>query len=264
MLVDKKDIVIVIPTHKATINANEKTSLTQLLKILPDYPLFFAIPESLSFSPAQLLPGNKFLEKAGIVRFKDESFASAKGYNKLIVTKDFFEPFKKYKFLFLYQMDAYVFYDGLQEWAAKGYDYLGAPWVKEDELRFMHSMYRGKWRFVFSFMRLINKVFFGKKDYAIGNGGMSLRNISKSLLVLDKLSSLANRWSIHEDIFWSMAAPILYPFFKVPNMMDAFSFSFERDPEKFLELNNNQLPFGCHAWEKFSPEFWQKHIQMVN
>ena len=264
MQVDKKDIVIVIPTHKATINAYEKTSLTQLLKVLPDYPIFFAIPESLSFSPADLIPGDKILEKAGIVRFKDESFSSAKGYNKLIVTKEFFEPFKDYKYMFLYQMDAYVFYDALQEWASKGYDYIGAPWVKEDEMNLMKTMYKGKYSVVFSFMRFINRVFFGKKDYAIGNGGMSLRNIPKSIVVLDRLSFLAKKWNNHEDIFWSMVTPMLYPFFRVPNMKDAFNFSFERDPEIFLELNNNQLPFGCHAWEKYSPEFWKRHIKLVN
>ena len=264
MQIDKNDIIIVIPTHKPTINSYERTSLEQLLKILPDYKIVFAIPDHIEFSPAQLIPGNKILEKVEVVRFKKEGFTSAKGYNKLLVTKDFFEPFRKYKFMFLYQMDAYVFYDALQEWASKGYDYIGAPWVKEDEMHLMKTMYRGKYSFVFSFMRFINRVFFGKKDYAIGNGGMSLRNIPKSLLVLDKLSSLANKWQTHEDIFWSMAVPMLYPFFKVPNMNEAFSFSFERDPEKFLELNNNQLPFGCHAWEKFSPEFWKKHIPIIN
>jgi len=109
-------------------------------------------------------------------------------------------------------------------------------------------------------MRSINKLFFGKRDYAIGNGGLSLRNINKSIKTLNFLSFFAKRWTINEDLFWGMVAPTLYPFFKVPNKKDAFNFSFEREPRKLFELNGNRLPFGCHAWEKYDPDFWNEHI----
>jgi len=260
MQVDKKSIVIVIPLYRSSINPTEKISLEQAVKVLSDYDISFVIPETLSFVPSQLIPGNNSLTKTKIVRFADKWFTSAIEYSKLLVSKEFYKAFDKYTFMLLYQLDAYIFYDGLQEWASKGYDYIGAPWTKEEEDSFFQSMYRGKLKIVFSFMRMINRIFFGKEDYAIGNGGLSLRNIRKSIKALNTLSSLAKRWTIHEDIFWSMYAPVLYPFFKVPNKSDAFNFSFEKDPKKLYELNGHKLPFGCHAWEKYDPDFWKRFI----
>ena len=31
--------------------------------------------------------------------------------------------------MLIYQLDAYVFKDELLNWANKGYDYIGAPWL---------------------------------------------------------------------------------------------------------------------------------------
>jgi len=260
MQVDKKRIVIVIPLYKSSINPNEMISLEQVLRVLSNYDISFVIPETLSFHPVQLIPGNSTLEKTNVVRFPDKYFFSGIEYSKLLVSKEFYHSFDKYSFMLLYQLDAYVFQDNLQEWASKGYDYIGAPWTNEEEKFFFQSMYRGKFKIVFSFMKFINKTFFGKKDYAIGNGGLSLRNINKFLKTLDVLSFLAKRWTIHEDIFWGMAAPVLYPFFKVPNKKDAFGFSFEKEAQKLFEMNGHRLPFGCHAWEKYDSVFWKQYI----
>jgi len=44
-------------------------------------------------------------------------------------------------------------------------------------------------------------------------------------------------------------------------MPEALGFAFENVPEELYKLNNDQLPFGCHAYEKYSPEFWAKFIE---
>ena len=261
MQVNKKSIVIVIPVYKSSINTNERICLEQALKILSGYTISFMVPENLSFQPSQLIPGNATLEKVQLVKFADKWFSSTREYSKLLVTREFYQAFDQYDFMLLYQLDAYVFYDSLQEWASKGFDYIGAPWTKEHEQWFFESMYRGKFKIILPFMRFINKVFFGKKDYAIGNGGLSLRNIKKSLKILRIFSFIAKRWTINEDIFWCMAVPILYPFFKVPNKIEAFNFSFECNCQELFEMNENKLPFGCHAWEKYEPEFWKRFIK---
>ncbi len=260
MQVDKRSIVVVIPVYKSSISANEKLSLEQVLKVLNGYEISFVAPENLSFQPAQLIPGNSLLEGTSVTRFPHKWFSSAIEYSKLLVSKEFYHAFDQYSFMLLYQLDAYVFHDDLQEWASKGYDYIGAAWTDDEEQDFFRSMYRGKLKVVFPFMRFINKVFFGKKDYAIGNGGLSLRNINKSIKALNVLSFLSNRWAIHEDIFWGMAVPVLYPFFKVPNKNEAFNFSFEKAPRTLFKMNGNKLPFGCHAWEKYDPVFWKLYI----
>jgi len=260
MQVDKKSIVVVIPMHRSSIGTNEKISLEQVLKVLSDYDIYFVVPETLSFHQDQLIPANPFPKKTNVIRFDDKWFSSAIEYSKLLVSKEFYQAFDQYSFMLLYQLDAYVFYDALQEWASKGYDYIGAPWTEKEEKEFFRSMYRGKLRIIFSFMRTINKFLFGKKDYSIGNGGLSLRNIKKSIKALSVLSFLAKRWTIHEDIFWGMAAPTLYPFFKVPDKKNALNFSFEKEPQKLFEMNGNKLPFGCHAWEKYDSPFWSQYI----
>src|SRR5687767_11158294 len=230
MPIDKKDIIVVIPTQKTDINHLEKASLEQVLRVLKDYKIVFVVPQSIVFNPRDLIPGNKVLEQVGVIKFDDEYFKSVLTYSKLLLTKEFYEPFRDYRYMFLYQMDAYVFYDGLLEWSQKGWDYIGAAWIKEDEKFLMQTMYKGKYSFLFSFMRFVNRTFFGKTDYAIGNGGMSLRNISKSIRVLSYFSFLSKRWLQHEDVFWSMAIPMLYPFFRVPNLKEGLSFAFEQNP----------------------------------
>ena len=90
MQIDKNDIIIVIPTHKPTINSYERTSLEQLLKILPDYKIVFAIPDHIEFSPAQLIPGNKILEKVEVVRFKKRRICIRERLQQAISNERFF------------------------------------------------------------------------------------------------------------------------------------------------------------------------------
>ena len=56
------------------------------------------------------------------------------------------------------------------------------------------------------------------------------------------------------DPLWQLSlqqvAPKNFPWFKVASFDEARKFSFECNPRKLFELNQNQLPFGCHAWQK--------------
>ena len=160
MQVNKKSIAVIIPMYKSSINPNEKISLVQLLKVLSDYDILFVVPESLYFQPALLIPGNPSLETTGVIRFPDKWFSSTIEYSKLLVSREFYSAFDKYSYILLCQLDAYIFYDGLQDWASKGYDYIGAPWIHEEERIFFQSMYKVKLKILFSLMSLVNKVFF--------------------------------------------------------------------------------------------------------
>jgi hypothetical protein len=71
---------------------------------------------------------------------------------------------------------------------------------------------------------------------------------------------LLNDFSEDEDIFWGLIAPKSFSWFKVASVDGARKFSFECNPRKLFELNANQLPFGCHAWQKYDPEFVTIHI----
>ena len=66
----------------------------------------------------------------------------------------------------------------------------------------------------------------------------------------------------NEDVFWTQCIPKYFPKFKVAPFEDAYAFSFEKNASMLYKKNNNQLPFGCHAWQKYEyEEFWKKHIQ---
>jgi glycosyltransferase involved in cell wall biosynthesis len=66
---------------------------------------------------------------------------------------------------------------------------------------------------------------------------------------------------MNEDVFWSVYVPNVLPFFNVPDVATAARFSLELYPRLGFEMNGHVLPFGCHAWEKWDPEFWHAHIE---
>jgi hypothetical protein len=62
---------------------------------------------------------------------------------------------------------------------------------------------------------------------------------------------------------FSFAQRRSYPFrwlLKLPNWKEALAFSIEKNPQIGIKLLGGTLPFGCHAWEKYNPNFWKKYI----
>ena len=59
-------------------------------------------------------------------------------------------------------------------------------------------------------------------------------------------------------IIWSHYGPQIDTNFRVASGMEGMKFGFEKEPSLLYSKNNNQLPFGCHAWEKYEPDFWEK------
>lgn len=94
------------------------------------------------------------------MRFDDAYFRSQYTYSALLLSRAFYEAFAAYDFILIYQLDALVFSDRLLEWCDRGYDYVGAPWVPG-----AHTPRH--------------------RVPAVGNGGLSLRNVRASLAVLD-------------------------------------------------------------------------------
>lgn len=64
--------------------------------------------------------------------------------------------------------------------------------------------------------------------------------------------------NVNEDLFWGLFVSAQCSFFKVPRAQDAIAFAFEAYPEYLYQLNHQRLPFGCHAWQRYQPEFWQQ------
>jgi hypothetical protein len=170
------------------------------------------------------------------------------------------------------QTDVLVFADQLEEWCNRSYSYIGAPWFKGLTRPSLPLSFLG-----------------------VGNGGFSLRKVSDCLMVLSspvyrppvngrvslRLSEIflligfikkALRFSyrfppvrlvINEDIFWGVVVPDRCDSFTVPEPEDAISFAFEAAPEYLFELNGRKLPFGCHAWERYNPQFWRDTLKKI-
>lgn len=260
---DKKDIAVVIPVYLPTLSDTDKTSLEQCLKLLSEYEIIIVKPESLEVKEFSLYP------LSHIENFSDESFSSLRAYNKLVLSEGFYNRFLDYKYVLIYQLDAYVFKDELLFWAEKDYDYIGAPWLPWKR---RHLSVVGRWRLFLQrlFCKCFNKkAFMSDKYYAyeVGNGGFSLRKTSKMLEVViyykDKISRLLddNAAFYPEDIFLLHELADRKYRLKKPGFKEALRFAVEEKPDWAYSFYKKQLPFGCHAWcHKDYYPFWKFFI----
>jgi hypothetical protein len=266
-------VAVVVPMYKRELDDNEQVSYRHLTRYLAKFDKFLVTPESLRVE----------LEGFGIKRFRDEFFHSTATYSALLISREFYEAFRHYEYMLVYQLDSLVFSDKLLDWCAKDFDYIGAPWFSEAGADFV-------------------------EESGVGNGGLSLRRIASFLKVLERPGAdeemekyrdaldAALPWyrqllrlpykvrkrlslsvargqdilnergqvpageRLNEDCFWSFKARDYYPEFKIAPVREALSFAFEMAPRRCFELNGKRLPFGCHAWSKYDREFWEPFL----
>ena len=48
--------------------------------------------------------------------------------------------------------------------------------------------------------------------------------------------------------------------FSIAPFETALKFSFEVAPRQCFEMNNQSLPFGCHAWARYDRSFWEPYL----
>lgn len=228
-MVNKEQVAVIVPTYKTTLSETEQISLSQLFNVLGGYDIYYAAPQRLQA---------EYLDNALIERFSDSFFENITGYNRLMLSKDFYRRFDKYKFILIYQLDAFAFSDCLLDFCNLEYDYIGAPWLTG-----MRKRVDDKYVYV-----------------NVGNGGFSLRNVQNTIRLLDDKKEELKTYSDNEDKFFAFSNS---KFFKVAPVSVALRFAFERQVEKCFELNDFKLPFGCHAWERYDYDFWKPYIVKV-
>jgi hypothetical protein len=271
----KKTVAVVVPLYREKLTADEEISIRHLKRFLGDYDKYLVVPEKLKVT----LPG--FETK----RFRDEFFHNTVTYSALLISPDFYRAFAEYEYILVYQTDALVFSDQLALWCATGIDYIGAPWLKGEGVNFIEEPAVGNGglslRRVESFLRVTSGP--GMKAeldrywealYAAKPAHVRLLNLPKKILRrLRALVTAGSVWSKHlqsttpdpgerfnEDCFWSFRAVRYDPGFQIASVAEALRFSFEVDPKKCYELNNQQLPFGCHGWNKYDRGFWEPFL----
>ncbi|NIJ56050.1 DUF5672 family protein [Dyadobacter arcticus] len=241
-------VAVVIPIYQSHLTKNEEISLRQCMRVLGAYPVIVVKPKSLKLD---FITGK--YPSIALLSMDDAHFKSIDTYNKLLISIDFYRTFSTYQYILLYQLDAYVFRDELLHWCQKGYDYVGAPSFHQTAFDALPAESKEVFANALS-----------NRRYVL-NGGLSLRNVPAFIRYLKIFNAFYPAWKGNEDMLFSQEATRLIPmkmFLKLPGWQEALQFSFEKSPAAIYELTNHQLPFACHAWERYDPGFWSEFISV--
>lgn len=263
--------IVIIPVYKNSIDIFEKKALLQCLKILSAHEICLVGPNGLDVSCYESL----FVDiniPFRIEIFDNLYFGNIEGYNKLMLSHQFYDRFSSYDYMLIYQLDAYVFEDKLDYWCSKNYDYIGAPWLKPD-LSFFQNCGNGGFslRKISSFLSILsmpldNKMFSlnGLYHYYQHRGLLHKVKLISEILLKKRntMDYYVNVNPTNEDVFFSMLRWSINFKFKIPKPEEAALFSFETNPSLLYEKVGRKLPFGCHAWQKWEYDrFWSRYIK---
>lgn len=218
------------------------------MKVLGHYPVKIVKPRSLDLSEIK----TKY-PSIDLVSFDDAYFTGTDAYNRLMVSIDFYRSFLPYRYILIYQLDAFVFRDELLDWCRKAYDYVGAPSLHQEEYDALPAADQNVYAGALT------------KNRFVLNGGLSLRKIPAFIRYLKIYNRFYPAWVGNEDMLFSQEATRLIPmklFLRLPSWQEALRFAFEKSPAATFELTGHKLPFACHAWERYDPEFWSKYIDI--
>lgn len=256
------ELACLFHVYKNTLEASERLALQSNIATLKKYDFFFLSPTRLA--------GSSLLNELGslgeVIFLPNWWFANRFFYNFMFKDVRFWEMFRDYNNLLICQLDALVLRNQSFHYETEKV-ILGGPIYYGFECPSRPLVYSG----------------------AV-NGGFSLRNITKAIDYLKFYRKVTKHHSFHEtngigiasfmrrklfsrvkkglfqhkgfeDIFWSALSlefePELHPTFQ-----EAADFAFDAAPFETYMLNNNRVPFGIHAWEKydkaFSSDLWHR------
>ncbi|GAB3947942.1 hypothetical protein GCM10028805_21130 [Spirosoma harenae] len=255
---------IVIPVYKTQLTDYEKISLTQCLRILGKYPIWLVAPHSLDLSAYREI-GPELQART----FDESYFKGIQGYNRLVLSEEFYQAFTDQEYLLIYQLDAFVFKDELAYWCQQNYDYIGAPWLRDrDSTGWVDQTFFSIKQQIATWLNLKKADGVTPREIinlnGVGGGGFSLRRVSAMLGCLkpfeQKIAEYNSKTTdhFHEDVFWSIEVNRYWPRLRIPDYRKALHFSVEFYPKWAIEhYNDGQLPFGCHAWNIHGLAYWR-------
>ena len=266
-------VVVTIFLHQARLTKLEAISLDQCFRVLKNYEIRIIKPQSLKLG--NLLDA---YEGYGVESFPDSSFKDIGAYSRLLLSPAFYKRFADFEYILIHQLDAFVFKDELQAWCKNDYDFVGAPWFhhfsNDDETAPLIGVGNGGFslRKVKSHLRVLSSFSYLVPPRDNWNIRMATRPRGLAFLrqlggfILDQFARNNTFWLLNsfmgfEDQFWSLVAPRNFSWFKIPSIEDAMKFSIEMQPLRVFKMNENRLPFGCHAWWKYDLEFWKPYIE---
>ena len=255
----KKKVKVVVPVYTETLSGRDEKSLRQTVDVLRRYPITLLAPEGLDVTALQ----REFaIEEVTRVSREWLGQNGIKGYNHMMLSREFYEMFADYEYILICQTDAWIFSDRLEEWCDYGYDYVGAPWPKRRvyNLPIIKQFLWLRRKLLGGGDRILRQDYFGR----VGNGGLSLRRVNSMISACERYADRAQEFKenkgivFNEDWFWALVPKE----FKYPSFDKALEFSFDSHPDLCYKLAEGRLPFGCHGWfKRRNIEFWSPLIE---
>lgn len=211
----KANVCIVIPLYKVKPTELELKVINQGCEIFKERDIFYVVPRG--FDASAYAP-------EALIEFPEYYFYSLTNYSELCCLEEFYQAFRQYDWMMIYQPDCWVFEDKLDEFCALGYDYIGAPWPKMP----------------------------GIPEDGVGNGGFCLRSIPKFIHLTHNLQSCGAH---PEDRFWCID---MKAYLNIAPIEVGAHFSLEHEPMRWYHAYGKVRPMGCHKPWRFDYErFWK-------
>jgi hypothetical protein len=268
-----KQAAVAIPlANRSDFTADEEISLRLLDRHLGGYDRYFILPEGLKVQHQNI----------GKLYFEPHYFGSVAAHKRLLFADEFYRRFENYEYVLIYHLDAAVFSDRLDSWCGRGYDYIAPPWIPHPDAPYAGDKnYEGKvgnggfsLRRIEGFRKVIrSRRLWRSPEYllrqAIRGKGLAER-LSKIIGALKSIHWRFNgvrqemaAYAQNEDHFWAARAQHYYPGFRIAPLDVALEFAFECVPRYCFEKNGRKLPFGCHGWNRYDRDFWERFLADV-
>lgn len=241
---------ITIPVYTTYIEPIEKIGLERLQKVVGDknYPTIFICPEGLNLSEYR-----KIYPDFEVFEFDTKWFKGLKEYSQLCMQYDFYNRFSDYEYMFMYQLDSYIWEDRIAEVCKMGYDYIGGPIFSE-----------------LSNWNLFDKET-GRYSPKVGNGGCGWRKIETFKDICDPNGEFRQTYNITDEYLSNVKFEDKYFCNDIENMYDLNKPSIEKTlkivwdmsvPEIWDQMigENKFFPMCAHGVYKY-PDFWKDKIE---
>lgn len=236
------NLICLVPIYQNELKGNEKKSFDELNAKLTETTISFISPADLDTTWYE-----QEYPECDIVRFQKWHKNSLQDYNDLMLATNFYERFREWSFLFIFQTDARFLgtEEQLISFTKLPYDYWGAPWGREG-MRFIDRVIPGA-----GHSRLLRRLE-GEVIARVGNGGVSLRRTSAISFFLAKHRKQMKKWEKAEDLFIGYYGAKHPKTLRLPDVDLAYQFAAEMDMEQ--QIKAGQIPMAVHKWENFFPD----------
>lgn len=202
-----------------------------------------------------------------IETFEDSNFRDVSGYNSLLSEPEFFERFIDCDYVLICQHDAIILKPELQDWLDKGYAFVGSPMFEGfgapiRPLRYLQTLNGGlSLRHIPSALTVFRNATFLPRSPGIRLAAKLglIRVLNGVMSLVADRRFVVRRAGLNEDVLWTRDIASVFAGFRVPPPEIAARFAFEVCPADLFERIGAELPFGCHAFERYDPDFWIEH-----